>query len=1136
MNKIEKKRLRLKYNHLRRLLRMTKLGLLILIGSLLRASAATGYSQKEHPNVNSTISPVKAYENNAKQEYIVSGIVSDATNGELLIGVSVSLMGTSTGVITDLSGHYNIKIPDLNATIVFSFIGYISEKVIFSGQSTVDVKLVPDIKKLDEVVVVGYGAQKKESVTASISTMTSKELTQSPAANISNMLSGRLSGLTAIQNTGKPGSDQSDLYIRGIGTYSEGNKPLIMVDGVARDSYNNIDPNEIESISILKDASATAVFGVRGANGVILIVTKRGQKGEPNVNFSAEAAMTRFSRFPRFANSYEYASLINEKGFTSFWKNHAKDADITSWDDFVTKREANWKQEAIAYYSDQDLLYYQNAHTPTLADGSANPNYDPLFHPDTDWKDQIFKKYSQQSKYNLNINGGTEGVKYFVSIGYLNQGGMFKTNYMPFPDESEYSDKRYNIRSNFDFDINKDFRVSVDLGYQQENISGLNQDQESWMWEKRIMWSTPISGPGIVDGKFVALNTNPKIDQNPLEQIASQGYSTNVKSTLTSSVKLTYKLDFILKGLSVNGRAAYDSYFKSLGSGGSYTPVWYSISPDPNGDRLHPIFSQMSEEQSTYRVAEQYNYKWRKIYGEASINYNRSFGKHNVGALVLYNAEKRYDPSYSPDLPHAYLGMVGRVTYDYDGKYLAEYNMGYNGSENFPQGKRFGFLPAYSMGWVTSKESFFPQNDIITFLKIRGSVGKVGNDNITVDGVSKRYLYLPDAWNYTGSYTFGTFGNQNSQAGAEQGTVGNPNVSWETATKSNLGFESKFLKDHLSVTYDYFNENRKDILSYRQTIPSIVQESSPPYNIGKVKNWGWELEASWKHNVGEVYYWVKGNVSYNKNKIVFMDEAITPGMEYQAATGKPVGQNNLLQSSGLYTSWSQLYETDSNGNPILSNPVLARNSKGETYTNTAGQDVYEKDLGYTGLPVQPGETRLKDVNEDGVIDSKDMMRAGKTTNPEYTFGVSFGLSYKGFDFSALFQGVSGVARYLNAISFPFGSTTAITEAGLNRFTLDRYNKGEQIDFPIPGWNSSSSYINSYFLKDASYVRLKNLEIGYSLSIPLLNKVGIKKARIYANGSNLYTWAGNKAWGDPENLGNQGYPLTQTFNLGININF
>lgn len=1099
----------------------------VFFGILLTASLSVKASPDKKPTLNPQSEQVE-HRATAQQSKQIKGQVTDKS-GSPLPGVTVVLKGTTKGVITDFDGKYALTIEGDAPVLVFSFIGMVTQEVPVDGRSAIPVVLETETFSVDEVVVVGYGQQAKESVTAAISTVAAKELVQSPTANISNSLAGRLSGLTSIQVSGKPGDDASELYVRGVGTYTGNTTPLIMVDGVARDSYNNIDPNEIESISILKDASATAVFGVRGANGVILINTKRGSDGAPRVSVSAQTAITQFTSLPKFLGAYDWASLKNEQAYQEYWINHANDSGLT-WDQFTGNREANWRKEASLSYTDEDLKYFQNANTPKLSDGSANPYYDPYFHPDTDWQSMIFKKSSRQSQYNVNVEGGSDQVKYFVSLGYLDQGGMFENSYLPFPDEMQYSKKRYNVRGNFDFDVTKDFRISVDIGSQFERVTGMNND--AYMWQKRIMWANPVITPGYIDDKFVVPYTNTNSANNLMYEIADIDFYVTNSSTLNSSIKASHKLDFITKGLSVNGRVAYDSYFASRSGGGSYTPMLYRLTPNSNGDKLNPIFEKMREESSPSYWSDWHHGKWRKIYAEASFNYNRSFGLHDVGALYLFNIEKKYDPYLEYKLPHAYMGMVGRVTYSFAKRYLAEFNMGYNGSENFPEGQRFGFLPAVSLGWVASNESFFPKNEFLSYLKIRGSVGMVGNDNIG----GSRYLYLPDVWEYKGGYNFGDLDNRRWVQGAQEGTIGNPNVTWETATKSNIGFESRIFGEKLSLTYDYFNEYRTDILSYRGTVPAIVQASLPAYNLGEVKNWGHEVEFNWRSKIGAVQYWVKGNASTNRNKIVFRDEAIVPGLEYQSETGRPIGQKSYLKADGLYNSWAELYAVDGSGNPNLSSPVPALNAAGETYTNADGEVVYQKDLGLGGAVLQPGEIKLTDLNEDGVIDSKDYARTGKTTIPELTYGLSMGFSYKGFDFSVLFQGVEGVARFVQTSEcMHFASNYSLQEVDLYRFTEARYAAGERIEFPIAAYNKAAVN-NTFFLKDASYIRLKNVEVGYTLEPTFLKRMGINSARVFLNGSNLLTWGANSIWGDPENLGNTGYPITRTYNMGLNFNF
>jgi TonB-linked SusC/RagA family outer membrane protein len=1072
----------------------------------------------------------------------ITGIIKD-DKGVPIAGVTVEASkkgASSLGTSTNASGIFSLTIDPSYKTLSISGVGYTSQVLPIGAKSSFDITLKNnEAVNLSDVVVVAYGQQKKASVTAAISSVTGKEIVQSPVANISNALAGRMPGLTTVQSSGKPGADASTLYIRGIGTYTGNTAPLIMVDGVVRDSYNEIDPNEVETINILKDASATAVFGVRGANGVILITTKRGKEGNTKVSATLQTAANQFTRLPKYVNSYQYATLRNEQIFETYWQQHANDPDVLNqgdgWQKFVDKRKTGY----IPQYSDQDLLYYQNAHKPTLADGSKNPYYDPYFHPDQNWQDQIYKNYAPQTQANVNVTGGTKGVKYFLSAGYLTQGGLFNTSYMPFSKEMDYRKDRYNVRGNFDFDVNDNFKIAVNIGTQFVKITGM--DNDGYNYEKNLMWTNPMGSPGYIDGKFTFIWGQTAEQFNPLYSLAMRNkYNANDQSTLNSSLNLIHKLDFITKGLSVNLKGAYDSWFSSTSDGQSF-PVYWTVRQNPNGDNLNPIWVQMNNEAPSVRNANYYKGKWRTWYSELAFNYNRTFGDHAITALAMANLSKKFDPSLQYHLPHAYQSLVGRATYGYKGKYLAEFDLGYNGSENFPEGLRFAYFPAVSAGWVVSKEKFFPENPYVTFLKVRGSYGKVGNDVISSTGA--RYLYLPDVWAYNDTvihgYYFGQYGsNRNAVRAAQESRLGNPDVTWETALKSNIGFEMNLFRDKVTVVYDHYEENRKDILSPRGTVPGIVAATLPYYNLGKVKNWGNELEVTYRDRAGKNFtYFIKGNIANNKNKIVFKDEPIVPGLEYQAQTGKPIGQSLLLQANGLYTSWGELYELDANNNPILSKPVAAMGPDGKPYTNAAGQTVYQKDLSFGGVPLQPGDVKLVDINHDGVIDSKDYKMSGYTSIPRVTYGISFGFGYKGFDMSILLQGAAGVeANPMPSTDLHFnGTTEALFEVDWNRFTPERYAAGDKIDFPIAAYNRQA-YQNTFFHVNTSYVRLKNAEVGYTFQRGILSRVGVGSVRVYVNGFNLYTWNKNKIWGDPENMGFMGYSLTRTYNAGINVGF
>jgi len=1073
----------------------------------------------------------------------ISGTIKDE-QGAPVPGASVAATkpgSTAIGVATDEKGNFSLTIDASYKTLSITGLGYAAQDVVIGSKSVFSVTMKKsDADNLTDVIVIAYGQQKKASVTAAISTISAKEIVQSPVANISNSLAGRLPGLISVQGTGKPGADASSLYIRGIGTYTGNTAPLIMLDGIVRDSYNDIDPNEIETISILKDAGATAVFGVRGANGVILITTKRGKEGTPKINATVQSAFNQFTRMPNYVNSYQYATLRNEQIFETYWQQHANDADVAGqadgWAKFVDKRKTGYAPQ----YSDEDLKYYQNAHTPKMPDGSNNPYYDPYFHPDQDWQKQIYKDIAPQTQANVNVSGGTKGMKYFISAGYLSQRGLFNTDYMPFSKEMDYRKDRYNLRGNFDFQVTDNLKVSVDVGTQFVQVSGMNND--GYNYEKNLMWTNPMGSPGYIDGKFVFIWQKTAEQFNPLYSLAQRNaYNLNNNSLLNSALNISHKLDFVTKGLTANVKVSYDSYFSSTAGGQSY-PVMWAARENPNGDKLNPILVQLNNEAPSQRWQNWYSGKWRTWYAEFALNYNRTFGDHAITALAMGNLTKTFDPRLQYNLPHAYQSLVGRLTYAYKGKYLGELNMGYNGSENFPVGQRFTYFPAVSLGWIPSKENFWPENDVVTFLKVRGSYGKVGNDKIGDLG-ENRYLYLPDVWAYNGGvmqgYYFGQSGsNRNNVQAAYESTLGNPNVTWETAEKANLGFIANFWKDKITAEFDVFTEHRTGILGRKGTVPGIVAANLPLYNLGEVKNRGMELDLSYRDKVGKNFsFWVKANVATNKNEIVFRDEAIIPGLEYQASTGKPINQGSFLQADGLYTSWAQLYEVDANNNPILSKPVLAKGPDGKTYKNVGGQDVFQKDLSFGNVPLQPGDVKLQDINYDGVIDNKDYKRSGYTNIPQITYGISFGFSYKGFDMSLLLQGAARVAANpMRATNLHFnGTTEALFEVDWTRFTPERYAAGEDIRFPIAAYNRQA-WQNTYFNMNTSYIRLKNVEVGYTFQRGILNKIGVGSVRVYVNGFNLYTWSKNDIWGDPENMGFMGYPLTRTYNAGINVGF
>lgn len=645
----------------------------------------------------------------AQTKITVSGVVTDSS-GQPVPGVTVWAPALNVASLTEPDGSYSITLTSDRVEIHFDCMGYVSQTFIVTGSRGLNVSLADEAMVLENAVVVGYGTQRKETVTGSVTAVATKDLLQSPQANISNALAGRMPGLLAVQRSGEPGKDASTLRIRGVGTFAGGQDPLIMVDGIESSNYNNIDPNEIESVSILKDASATAVYGVRGANGVLLITTKRGQVGKPKVSLSTNVALSNFPFLRENMNSYEYAKSLNE---------------AYAYDSYIT---GNYTQR----YTDAQVEKYRTGE-------------DPILYPSIDWYDYLLKKVSTQSQSNLNIRGGTEKVKYFFSLGYFTQDGMLKTDVIPHDYDNQIRYRRYNFRSNFDINITKNLETSIDLSTQMDDSRGPNWDTPLLM--DMLSSVPPNRSPGVIDGHVVTLSEITNDTWNPIG-VYNNGWHRDYGNTLNGSVRLNYKMDYLLPGLKLRGAVSYKNYNLNIRKY-EVSNVTYDARQTADGIVYVP-----SGDPTPVRNGSSTS-KNRRLYMEAGIEYSHRFGKHDVGGLVLYNQSKYYDPSLAFLVPNGYQGIVGRVTYGFDGKYLAEFDMGYNGTENFAKGRRFGFFPSGSAGWVVTDEKFIPKNDVLTFLKFRASYGVVGNDKIGGD----RFLYRPTSYSYyNGAYYFGGMG------------------------------------------------------------------------------------------------------------------------------------------------------------------------------------------------------------------------------------------------------------------------------------------------------------------------------------------------------------------------------------------
>ena len=1014
---------------------------------------------------------------NQQSNITVSGVVKDL-NGIPLIGVTVSVLNTTTGTITDTDGKYELNVP-ANAELQFTYIGFVTVKVNVAGKRKVDVTMREDTQQLEEVVVVAYGVQKKETVTGSLASVTTKDLLQSPQANISNALAGRMPGLFAVQRSGEPGKDQSTIRIRGVGTFADsGNEqdPLVMVDGIESDNYNNIDPNEIENVTILKDASATAVYGVRGANGVILVTTKRGQQGAPRINVSTSVACTSFIDLRKSMNSYEYANSYN--------LGQAYDAYVTG---NLTRR---FSDEVIEKYRTQS---------------------DPILYPDVNWTDLLVSDASYQTQTNINISGGTERVKYFFSAGYFTQDGLFNTDVYDPGYDYQLKYRRYNLRSNFDFNINKNLKVSFDLSTQMDDTRGPNWSTSSFM--NMLVTVPPIISPGVVDNKIVMVPTTAQIPASTPMVAYMKGNHKDYANFLNGSIRVNYKMDYLTKGLAVRAAISYKNYNNHIREY-QRNGTSYEGKADGNGGVVLIPGDDGSE---VTRFGERYQ-KNRRVYFEGGIEYARRFGSHNVTGLVLYNQSKYYDPNLEFSVPQGYQGLVGRVTYGFKDRYLFEFNIGYNGTENFAEGKRFGTFPAFSLGWVLSEESFFPKGEAVTFAKIRGSYGVVGNDKVG----GSRFLYRPTSYTYTADknlfgsgdiYHFGEVGSSyQGYKGVYEGKLGNPDLTWEKAKKWNIGADMKFWGSRIGLVFDYFEERRNDILCNRGTVPNITGADFPAYNLGRMKNSGYEFELSYYDKVGDFSYFVKGNYSFARNKILYKDEAPWE-YSYRSATGLRYGQIFGYVADGLYNTWEEV--------------------------NDPNRPTYM----WSNNKIQPGDIKYKDINGDGVINDNDQVPIGYSNFPEKIFGFSFGGEFKNFDFSVLFQGASNVSTIASNVSRQgFNNNRGAVQDLLKSWTYERYANGQEIKYPrFSVSDNGHNYMTStYWLEDASYLRLKNVEIGYTWRNPFFKRIGISSLRLYANGSNLLTWADLLPGKDPESPmmdnNNEPYPVTRTYNLGVSINF
>lgn len=820
----------------------------------------------------------------------VSGVVSDETGP--LPGVSVTVKGTSQGTATNVDGLFILNV-NRNATLVFSSIGYATQEIKITNQTNLNVKLVDDAKKLDDVVVVGYGTQRKISTIGAQSSVKAITELKQPVANMTNSIAGRIAGVVAVQRSAEPGSDNSDIWIRGISTFSN-STPLILVDGVERE-FNNIDPEDIESFSILKDASATAVYGVKGANGVVLITTKQGTKGKPKIRMEYLKGFTRFTKVPEFADGVTYMQMANEA---------------------LTTR----------------------GYAPKYSQDAINKTYtqeDPYLYPNVNWMDEIFNDFGQNQKVNMSVNGGSEFAQFYVSFGMYDEQGLYKTN-----DLEQYNAKisytRYNFATNLKMQITKSTELTLGVkGYVSDKSAPSTSAGDLFQF---VMRAYPVAYPVTYPNGELAQIWGGGDMRNPYGLLTRRGYHQTTQFQTYSDIRLNQNLEFITKGLSFKTLFSFDAFSRNINKRENGSPTNYLASGrDPETGELM-LVNQGGSDVLGYSVSAAAT---RQYYFESSLNYERKFEEHRTGALLLYN-QTDYNNNTAGDLvgslPYRSLGVAGRVTYSYADRYMFEANFGYNGAENFAPGKRFGFFPSAGLGWVASSEEFFkPIEPYVQFLKFRFSHGMAGNSKLNQ---SRRFAYLATVNTNSGGYTYGNT-RQNGISGYEIQDYA-ADVTWETSTKSNLGVDFNLLKNKLAIQVDLFSDRRENIFLNRRAVPDFVGlQNNLLGNLGIVDNKGYEITADWNHKIGEVTIGLRGNYTFNRSTIVEDDTPYKP-YPWMNSRGLPVNYRMGYISEGLFTQEQ------------IDDPNIARPTSG---VYQAG-DVRFRDLNDDGIIDENDRTRI----------------------------------------------------------------------------------------------------------------------------------------------------------------------------------
>ena len=1006
--------------------------------------------------------PASAERTAEEEGFKVTGNVTDI-NGSPLIGVNIVLKELQTrGTVTDVDGNYTIVVPNKKYSVLrFSYLGFLPQEIELGGRKIVNVIMQEDVGQLDEVVVVAYGSQKKESVVGSITTIQPKKLKVGTTRSLSNNLAGMVSGIIGVQRSGEPGYDNSQFWIRGINSIQTvGQTPLVLIDGIER-SLDNIDVEEIESFSVLKDASATAVYGVRGANGVIIVNTKRGTIGKPTVVVKSEFSMTGPVRLPKYLGAADHMEVLDgirvDKGLAPIYTER------------IEKTRAN---------------------------------YDPDLYPDVDWLDAISKDHASNQRVTLDVSGGSERLRYaFVAAFYNEQGILARDKNQEW--NSSIRLQRYNVRSNVDVDLTPTTLMRFNLGgYLQERKAppqGIDY----------LFNSAFVAVPFIHPTRYSTGEIPVTEEPNPWALATQTGFTRSSDSRIETLFSLEQDLKFITPGLKAKATFSFDryssSYVKRSKEITSYAPA---TGRTEEGDLILSLKNEGSNFLGHNPGAE---FGENSTYLEGSLTYNRTFNDiHSVEGLFLYNQRNR---DIGDKLPYRTQGIAGRASYTLMGKYIAEFNFGYNGSENYAKGKRFGFFPSVAAGWIMSEESFMqPFKNYISKLKLRGSYGLVGNDKIA----GRRFAYLPTIAEDVSGYTFGQ-NKEYSLSGKAEGYFADPNLTWETVKKLNLGLDLGLFNNSLDIQLEYFKEKREGIYLERRSVPNIAGFNKNPWsNVGKVSNQGFEVNVNYnKQLYKDFFISLFGTFTYARNKVLDVDEPYALKQTSRSETGQRVNQLFGHIADGLFTE--------------------------DDFEDVNAGILKEGIPTHTFNTVRPGDIRYLDLNGDGKVDDLDQAPIGGTKDPEIVYGLGVNLQYKSFDFGAFFQGNARTYSILGTDSRLFipgsgnGAVGNILTNVTDRWTPE--NPRQDVFYPRldMGLNSNNSRPSTWWLRNMSLLRLKNLELGYTLPVKLTREIGISNTRFFVRGSNILTFSGFDLW-DPESSSSIGasYPIMKSVSFGFNV--